>query len=428
MRHLILSILVLSLFFFSGCQKDGCQKIIEQEGYKPVYMSFEEFRSSVKTVAPQPIHNPGKIYKKDAYLLINEKNQGIHIVDNSQPSNPQKLSFIKIPGNIDISVKGDVLYADSFIDLLTLDISDPTNVKVLDRKKDVFGYNPHQFTPYEGPYSTKIDRDKGVVIDWKKGVITNEVNCESSSNPGFSIESSSFDAGQASSASGSQTTSGQGGSMARFAISSNYLYTVRGEKLQVFGISSPTNPNHVADEMINRNIETIFINEPHLYIGAQDGMHIFSIETPNAPSYLSTFEHVQVCDPVVVKDDFAYVTLRGSGDCGRSINQLDIVDITDKSDPTLKRSYPMNEPFGLGIDGDNLFVCDRGPGIRVYNTEDTPQLEQINEIAVNKPYDVIPVNDLLMVTTENAIYQYDYSNSSSISELSELPVEDDPLR
>jgi len=42
--------------------------------------------------------------------------EGIHIIDNSTITNPKFVSFIKIPGNYDIAVKGSVLYADSYID------------------------------------------------------------------------------------------------------------------------------------------------------------------------------------------------------------------------------------------------------------------------------------------------------------------------
>ncbi|HHN47860.1 MAG TPA: hypothetical protein ENN08_02830, partial [Bacteroidales bacterium] len=52
-------------------------------------------------------------------------NQGIHVVDNSNPASPQIISFIAIPGNYDLAIRGNILFADSYIDLVALDISDP---------------------------------------------------------------------------------------------------------------------------------------------------------------------------------------------------------------------------------------------------------------------------------------------------------------
>ena len=80
----------------------------------------------------------GKIYFYQDYILVNEKYEGIHIIDNSDPSNPQSTNFICIPGNIDIAVKDDILYADSYTDLIAIDISDIGNIQIVKRFEDVF--------------------------------------------------------------------------------------------------------------------------------------------------------------------------------------------------------------------------------------------------------------------------------------------------
>ena len=56
--------------------------------------------------------------------------KGIHILDNTTPANPKNVAFIDIPGNMDLAVKGDILYADLYTDLVTLDISNPLKVAV----------------------------------------------------------------------------------------------------------------------------------------------------------------------------------------------------------------------------------------------------------------------------------------------------------
>ena len=66
--------------------------------------------------------NPGKIYFKEGYIFINEELKGIHVIDNRNPENPQNIGFIEIPGNVDIAIKNNTLYADSYIDLGAIDI------------------------------------------------------------------------------------------------------------------------------------------------------------------------------------------------------------------------------------------------------------------------------------------------------------------
>lgn len=58
-------------------------------------------------------------------MYINERFEGIHVIDNRDPSSPQNVAFLDIPGNIDLAVNGDALYADSYVDLVTIDISNP---------------------------------------------------------------------------------------------------------------------------------------------------------------------------------------------------------------------------------------------------------------------------------------------------------------
>ena len=61
------------------------------------------------------------------YIFLNEVNKGVHIIDNTNPVNPVIKSFINIPGNVDIAVKGSTLYADLYTDLVVVDITDPLN-------------------------------------------------------------------------------------------------------------------------------------------------------------------------------------------------------------------------------------------------------------------------------------------------------------
>jgi len=104
----------------------------------PVYQSDAEFLSAIRSMDAKNISSKGKIFLKDNYILINEPNDGIHIIDNSDPSVPINICFIYIPGNVDMAASGNVLYADTYQDLLVIDISDVTNVSVLKRIEDIY--------------------------------------------------------------------------------------------------------------------------------------------------------------------------------------------------------------------------------------------------------------------------------------------------
>ena len=143
----------------------SCQRFYDAE---PVYMSYDELRNSaIYTDQNVPLTESGKIYLYQNYLLVNTPNQGIHVYDNTDKQNPVHLTFVNIPGNLDIAIRQNNLYVDSYVDLVVLDISDIANIREIHRVIDVFPYNIYQNVPptiYLGP----VDRGKGVVVGYKE--------------------------------------------------------------------------------------------------------------------------------------------------------------------------------------------------------------------------------------------------------------------
>jgi hypothetical protein len=137
-------------------------------------------------------------------------------------------------------------------------------------------------------------------------------------------------------------------------------------------------------------------------------MYIYDITEPAIPSFVSEFQHGTACDPVVVDGDYAYVTLRGGNACGALESGLFIVDISDITNPVLAESYPMEEPYGLGVKDEKLFVCDGSYGLKVYdktNVEDLLPLQHFEDIIT---FDVIPMDTHLLLVGEDTLYQYEY--------------------
>ena len=51
----------------------------------------------------------GKIYVAGNYVFVNEYHEGVRVVDISDLDNPVNVSFVPIPGNVDVAVKGTTL-------------------------------------------------------------------------------------------------------------------------------------------------------------------------------------------------------------------------------------------------------------------------------------------------------------------------------
>ncbi|MBI9054509.1 MAG: hypothetical protein JEY96_11870 [Bacteroidales bacterium] len=209
------------------------------------------------------------------------------------------------------------------------------------------------------------------------------------------------------SSNGSSDT-GTSGSLARFAIAGNYLYTVELEHLKVFDISVERSPMFIKQTSPGFGIETIFANGDYLFLGSRNGVYIYDISNRENPIQISYYTHVYSCDPVIVNGDYAYSTLNSSGPCGRGSNQLDVIDISDKSNPFTVLEIEMESPKGLVISDNLLFVCDNG--IKIYDLTN-PELPIFIKKEAIDAFDVIPIDDLLIVTAESGLYIYEISDT-----------------
>ena len=404
----------------------SCQDKIE-ETYKvntPVYMTYNDLRSSFKVAGGEDIVHPGKIYFKDNYIFVNEYQKGIHVIDNSNPEDPKIIRFIEIPGNVDMAVKGTMLYADSYVDLLTIDISNMDNIREVDRDTNVF---PYIIPEYESGIIEMIDQSRGVITGYKVEEKTEKVEANQTYYNRFPMWDGAMlfnSVGNAKSDMLGGNDFGTGGSMARFTLYANYLYTVNEYSLKLFDISIPGNPSFSNDISVGWDIETIFPYEDKLFLGSQSGMYIYSLTNPSAPEQIVRFRHASACDPVVVDGDYAYVTLRSGNLCGAIESQLDVVDISEISDPQLLKTYPMEEPYGVGIDNPVLFVCDGNAGLKIYDASDPMNIaaNKLAEYPDIHAFDVIPLGNILVLIGTDGLYQYDYSNPQNIRQLSYIPI------
>lgn len=417
----ILSTVVLLSAFISACT----DKVFETfTANAPVYMSYSDLRSAVKITTARELNKPGKIYFKDNYIFINEKMEGVHVYDVSDPKNPQNKGFIEIPGNVDIAIKDNILYADSYVDLVAIDVSSFSAIKEVGRVEKVF---PYTLPTYDNKYPlARIDETKGVVVDWEIKSVRQEL--EERYYPIYYAYDSVKDGAYLTSSGGingsSGTTYGVGGSMARFGLYKDYLYVVNQYNLFTFKLNSNSKVTQVGTSYVGWNIETIFITDNHIFLGTQSGMVVLALDSPENPVRIGSFTHMTSCDPVVIKGDLAFVTLKGGTTCrGGTLNELDVVQMSNNySKFTLLKTYSMKGPQGLGIDGDVLFLCDGDAGLKVFNIAEPLAIAPIAVFPSINAYDVIPMNKYLFMVGETGFYLYDYTNIQNIKQIGTIPV------
>ena len=219
------------------------------------------------------------------------------------------------------------------------------------------------------------------------------------------------------------TTSGKGGSMARFTIVGNYLYTVDKQDLKVYNISDASNPVFSTSIPVGFEIETIYPFKNYLFIGSTSMVHIFTIDDPAKPQKTSEAISptvVRRCDPVVAKDTVAYATLRTNGQCGGTQSILAVYDIKDIKHPVQKSAYPVSEPYGLGYNNNVLYVCDKYNGLMVFDISNAYNPVLLKAVKDGSYLDVIPFNNMLLCWTTKGMILYDISDNRNPTRLTTI--------
>jgi hypothetical protein len=393
------------LFLLPGCIKDHIKKT-ETYTYTittPVYKTRAEVFAAINGSISEPVQTAGKLYIKDRYIYLNEVEKGIHIIDNADPSSPRQVAFLNIPGNMDIAVKDNILYADTYTDLLAIDISDPKKATVTKAIQNFFTgryYNPDQNMTIKAI----IKKDTTVTVDT---YYPDCANCmyefANSSAPGYSTPKSN----------------GTAGSMASMVLMNDHLYALReSHSMGIINIAAASAPRLDTTFNAGFDLQTVFPFEDKLFLGSMSGMYMYDMTNPVAPVKLGEFSHGRACDPVVTDGNYAYVTLHAGTSCGGAANELNVIDIKDIMNPTLVKAYDLTKPTGLCKDGNLLFVCDDNSGVRLFDASTADNLKQLNQIDVKDSYDIIAGNHHAMVVAKDGLYQYDYSDVKNIRKLS----------
>ena len=158
----LLTSTIALLFVFNSCVKDKCTR--RYVYWEPVYRTKDEVRANIKNNSSREIERPGKIYIRGNYIFLNEIDRGIHVIDNTNKSAPKNIAFIDIPGNLDMAVKGNILYADLYTDLVAIDITEPQQILVKKFTENIF---PERYYGNGFSQNPTMIGDNVTVLEWR---------------------------------------------------------------------------------------------------------------------------------------------------------------------------------------------------------------------------------------------------------------------
>jgi len=413
MKKVIYPLLLLTAIAFQSCTKDFGKVEVTYTKATAIYSDLSEIRTVPLMGDIQQVVNPGKIFVADDLILIGEEEKGIHVVDNTDPTNPSPIAFINIPRNREFYVEGNQLYAESLYDMVKIDISDKSNPKLVSRVENAFAQD--------------ITNSKGEVLTgFTFEEVTEEVEGDSRlldqiwgwDNVFYHDYANQLIPPSAVPASFAGTSGNAIGAVNRIAFQNNHVYVIGRSNMTIFEDTGEL--TFISTNPVGWQMETVFPHEDHIFIGSQTAMQIFDVDNPERPIEIASFWHATSCDPVYPVDDVAYVTLRtgDATDCPGDENSLVVLDIANLFNPIETQTIEMESPYGLTLANDRLYVGEGANGLKIFDATNKKNLELITFDESIEAYDVIhhPTrNDILLVAGPEGLGQYEIEGTTGLS-------------
>lgn len=209
------------------------------------------------------------------------------------------------------------------------------------------------------------------------------------------------------------------------AINGNIGYLAVGnDGLRVLDLTDPINPFTLTTVSTGYHLNRVQIHGNHIYALGTTGynsyaLQVFQITQPLAPVLVST-TNCPGYEVIEVEGDRLYLLWSYSDDWGNSYSVVDIMDISDPSEPFLLHQLALPTwTQGICAAGNRLYVADI-QGLKVFDVSNPLAPQQLFDYPLpNWAYDVL-VRDGLAYVSSYALYIFDLSNASNPVLLSQL--------
>lgn len=142
------AIYLLLVFLFQSCWRNNVDDEVLQpapSAYIPITQKRVEFEKTIVLKEAQPIVTSGKIYVKDDFIFLNELAKGFHIINNTDPENPEPIGYVEVLLATDLAIRDRIFYVHHAVDLVSFTFSETKNqLIILHRERNVF---PELFSP-----------------------------------------------------------------------------------------------------------------------------------------------------------------------------------------------------------------------------------------------------------------------------------------
>lgn len=177
-----------------------------------------------------------------------------------------------------------------------------------------------------------------------------------------------------------------------------YLFIgINPKNILIVDISNPYNPLIVSEIITQDCPWDLDIQNSKLYIVTGNQLEIYDIENCNNTFLLGSCALPGFTFALKVKNNFAFISIINQ-------NALQVVDVSDSTNPYIKSSYQAISGWGnnVQINGNYLYLCQSYYGLEVIDISEVDSLKQVGYFDTpGDLYNVYPMDDGTIFTADN---------------------------
>ncbi|MFH1860663.1 MAG: carboxypeptidase regulatory-like domain-containing protein [bacterium] len=281
------------------------------------------------------LHTAYGVYVQDGYAYVANFQQGLEIIDVSNPEKPVSIGRYDTDGwAYEVYISGRYAFvADGYSGLQIIDISSPKNPVLLGRC-DTPGW----------AYDVQVIGKYAYVADYRSGIQIIDV-----SNPLQPVIAGSLEIG--------------GAQCRGIYVSNNYAYVADDKSgMYIVDVSDATRPALLATYRNNAKAKGVFVSNNYAYlVSYQSLLEVIDVSNPKNPVVKARLSLPGNPYDIVGFDKYAYIAAGSGG--------IHVIDLTQPINPRLIETFKTDgKAFDLHTSGGLVFVADDYQGLGVVNT------------------------------------------------------------
>ncbi|MBK5113999.1 MAG: hypothetical protein JJE41_10240 [Candidatus Heimdallarchaeota archaeon] len=328
---------------------------------------------------------------KDDLAFIANYDQGLEIINISDPINPRKISSIDIISNaIEVLIKDNIaIVASENYGVVFVDVANPNSPTIimnLDLEDSVkeFGIRfnlLHILTEDNGLliYDISNPAQPLHISDWNSGYrhtgisVLNKLICLSGTTVGLEIIDLTFYSNPTFLGSWNDSTGDALGVFATEINNKTYAFLANDNSgLEIIDFTDVKDPVKIGEYNGLSNVVDVVVENDTAYLCSDSGIAILNVSDPSSPVELDVYTSDGECKDIFIKEEIAIIADFNNG--------IDILDISNPYDIQLFSEFFDNGGAKkLTIKDDLAFIADGPAGLEIFNLSNPYQPTKIGQ-------------------------------------------------